>query len=727
MNSRNENLVILSFAVVLGLYCISFLWNFWSHGYTTLGIGASFFGLLTLGFFIFTLKKSISIRSLTWIIPMILIMLSLGIYTNPFIKIINIICIPFLYVIFTTHETKKVVRETLWSKLFLPEFFAATLRITGSFFKSIPAIGNLTKKEMIMSSEGRISQREAQTSAPQKTYSAHKQIVIGLGIFAILAVTIVIPLLSSADPRFATLFEKIIDYFISFVSLEGLVKALFVIGVTCTFFGYRLYWQKNYKPFVEITQQTDTKSYSPMIGTILIGLLGLYGLFLFLQAQNLFASALPNDFKVTETLVKSGFWQLLALTALNTVLYTTIFGKTIRWVQYILGAFTIASLLLLFSAVQRVYLYVTVYGLSYEKFFAFYTVLFCVGMFTWFIYLMVTKKKDMPIFKTLCFSALWFYAAATIFPMERFVLSTNLAMTKNENSRIDLNELQMLSFDAVRTFDSKTEEILIESEADKLLALGDLREQQPGIYLTRQNKNVSNDWTVWREKRIKRMSQITCHTCNDEGTKKKKWYEKTLTELLHRKPSQALGDTDVLTTWNDPYNGYSLMYKSSQVYGPYSEQELSTGQVFENAWESMQHRSYHPTALSIERFYFKNFNSEKPIAQYRLDSNARRLSTKEQYDTLLSNSPNITLDKSIARPYLHTSQRNEELVFALYVDAPNGYFIISPTQRGPGSTPITQETKMPDSLDEFIKINTLSNGLGEALSTFTLINQDFSI
>jgi hypothetical protein len=176
-------------------------------------------------------------------------------------------------------------------------------------------------------------------------------------------------------------------------------------------------------------------------------------------------------------------------------------------VQWILTAFTFASLFLLSSAGYRMGLYVAYYGFSYEKFFASYTVLYCAILFVWLISRLFINRLS-NVIKFLIILFLCMYSLVTIFPVEQFILRTNVALSQKEDSRIRLFELTMLSPDVLG---------LIKDYRDK----GVLKEKTD--YLSREGVQKSEedfDWAPWIERQEKRLAD-------------KKWYEYNLMNLIN--------------------------------------------------------------------------------------------------------------------------------------------------------------------------------------------------
>jgi hypothetical protein len=331
------------------------------------------------------------------------------------------------------------------------------------------------------------------------------RIIFGLLLFIIIAFTIFIPLLSSADAMFAAKLHVIYEAMINVFASVFIYKLLMMILLAVVFLAALRSWSSS---FDYREEKNLNKKIDPIVsGIVLTGILGLYLLFLGIQMSRLWIGSLPFDFQTTETLVKSGFWQLLLLSIINILIYLTTYRKTSSWVQKILIAFTFASLLLLASAAYRMALYVTYYGFSYEKFFASYTVIYAVILFIWLIIkLFATQRANVLKFVIMLF--LWMYALISILPVEQFILRTNLALSRMPDSRIRLFELSMLSPDVLMLVQKYQKQgLLTESVA----------------YLDREGERKNGEvfeWQPW----ITKQEQIVLE---------KKWYEKNITNLLY--------------------------------------------------------------------------------------------------------------------------------------------------------------------------------------------------
>jgi len=486
----NKELVIkLILCAGLSLFWIIFVWNFWDKGIFALGINAFVFISLFFALFIWTLykKERLIKQDLIWVIPLALIAISFAIYDNPFLKVINLLVLPVSLAVFYNYAFLDDKQNRYWDIY----FFSKIIRRIFSFLTHIGQ--TITSYIELIIPAGKTKKKVI-----AKTIS-------GIILFLIIALTVFIPLLSSADSVFGEKMQIIYDWIKQVFSVPVVYKIINLIIFSILIASILFAWGKRLD-YSE--KQEDNKHIDPIVsGIVLGGILVLYLLFLWIQIGHLWVGSLPFDFKATESLVKSGFWQLFVLSIINILIYFFTYRKTNSLVRWILTGFTIASLLLLLSAGYRMILYVTYYGFSYEKFFASYTVIYCAILFVWLISRLFIKTRS-NIVKFLLVLFLWMYALVTVFPVEQFILRANVALSQLKESRIRLYELTMLSPDVLGL-------------VKKYQAQGLLKETNN--YLAREDAAKSEeefDWTPW----IERQEKIV---------KDKKWYEKNIINFIY--------------------------------------------------------------------------------------------------------------------------------------------------------------------------------------------------
>ncbi|MDD5074261.1 MAG: DUF4173 domain-containing protein [Candidatus Peribacteraceae bacterium] len=452
----------------LALFWVLAGWGIWEQGPSAMGVNYAVFALgVALFFSVHAGERPLRKKHLPWLVPILLIALSFFLYENPFVKLVNILVLVPLFachrVAVSTPNYERLPWNRAWIEHLLRRFFGA-IGQTGIAIETIvkTVIPYGTKHIRIVS-----------------------KAVMGLVIFVVLAFVIFIPLLSAADPAFAEMMRAIADYVRAiadyvrvFISIEWLVRTICFVVLAIVLTAIAASWNRR----EEVRGESTHGSMDDIVsGVVLGGILLLYVLFLGSQLKSLWVTDLPTEFHQTEVLVKSGFWQLFVLTAINVGLFFVYYRRTRPSVQRLLGVFTVASILLLFSAAKRMAMYVWFYGFSYEKFFASYTVFFALLLFGYLFWCLVRHERR-DIMKVLVYGFIWMYSVATILPTEQFIFRANMWLSERSDSRIDLAELRMLSADVY------------------------------GLVLREQRQRPNNYWEDWLSERRRITSE-------------KQWYE----------------------------------------------------------------------------------------------------------------------------------------------------------------------------------------------------------
>jgi len=456
-------------SVGLALFWVIFIWGFWDKGPLALGINTSVFLLLALVALANIFPKHQlfgSKKNLAWLIPCLLISVSFGIFDNPFIKMASILVWPLALLVFVT-DALSINRSRKWGALMLALFIQRAFAVLASLFPAGRTYLTLL----------------AGTSRKQTA----RRVILGLVLLLAIAFSIVIPLLGAADPAFAAAPKPIYEQVLKIIDTSAAERIIAFILLSLFFLAILLAWRQTPdEPKAAAKIDMD----NIVAGITISGLLALYLVFLALQLNRLWVNELPIDFKATESLVKSGFWQLFALSVINGLIFLVIFGKINKTVRWLLFAFTAASLLLVVSAAWRVGLYDVYYGLSYEKFFASYTVLYSLILFGYLLAKFFTARSG-NIIKTLALLFLWMFALASIAPIEQFIMRANLTLAERPGSHVKLSELTMLSGDVL------------------------------GLVLDRKNDPRFADWGDWIEARKKEINN-------------KAWYELNTMNILYK-------------------------------------------------------------------------------------------------------------------------------------------------------------------------------------------------
>jgi len=439
-------------------------------------------------------REGVRLRNcLYWIVPLGLIVLSFALYDNPFLKVVSILVLPVLFVIFHNVSLIEEEERLHWDSRLVGRLAWRALSLLGSLVGS--------------------ARSHVQLLIPSRRQdSLGVRIVAGVSLLLLISVTVILPLLGSADTQFAAALDQFTRWFQDLVSATVVSKILWALALSVATTAGVLAWGRKFSHAVEAADEKPVDSV--VAGIVLGGVLALYVVFLLLQVNRLVIGSLPFEFKDVEHAVKSGFWQLLALSVLNIGIFFAAYRKTAPLVQKILLAFAVSSLLLLASAAQRMGLYVVSYGFSYEKLFASYTVLYCAVLLGWLIYRMFIPTRA-NILKFVVVLFVWMYGLLAVLPVERLIFSANVSLAGREDTRIHLYEMTMLSTDVL-------------GQVREAIATGDLGEPLPFVdtvcrpggceRVEFSSGTVHPDWEVWVRRGERRLQE-------------KAWYEKNLSNL----------------------------------------------------------------------------------------------------------------------------------------------------------------------------------------------------
>lgn len=417
--------------VILSFFGVFSTWSFWSFGVAALWLNACIFwlGITTL---LAAARGFSQKQTLLWYIPFILLSVSFFLFENPLFKIANLVLfIPLLLLFFNVRKDD-------------PHYWG--LHFIGKVIQRLFAI--FSPLDIWKLFEG------------LKKYTGKKigKIFTGISILAWVLI-IVLPLLASVDEDFSHFLRNMIDS----ISLMNVWKT-FLVLVLSTLIGMIIYTRDMHPD--NSTDITDHKRYDAFIGTIVIwGVLFFYLVFLYFQADKLFVWGFPNVFGEVAKLVKWGFWQLIVLSFINLVLIRIFFDRKQKVVHSALFIFLVASVGLLVSASFRMMLYVKWYGLSPEKFYASYSVIFCIVLF-FVLWLHFFRAHRLDTVKLTSYIFLWMFALVSIMPVDRMIFATNLSLKDVPESRICWNQLRWLSADILTVARNNPEIRTIKSNCD---------------------------------------------------------------------------------------------------------------------------------------------------------------------------------------------------------------------------------------------------------------------
>jgi hypothetical protein len=483
-----ENRIISVWSIATAVLYVVALWG---AGMEEQGLNAAAYLFAVLGLFLWTMRRrGLSLAAnLYWIVPVALICFSYLLYTNPFIKVVNFLVLPVVVTVFYGLAFVPAERSFRWSAGF-------ALASVARLFSPVAKIAASSRVFASLWSSARHNR------------STVNSIVLGVALMLGLVVAVVLPLLSSADAGFNQLVSSFLEWVGNLIEPETAARILVGFLLSVITVAALLAWGR--EPSVKQDEKAETPLDSIVIGIVLGGTLVVYLVFLLLQAKNLVVGQLPFDFGETVRYVKSGFWQLIALSVINITVFTLAYRRTVPVVQSILAAFAVASVLLVASAAHRMGLYVTYYGLSYEKFYACLAVVFCIALFGYLLTCLI-RRRDADVLRFAAVTFIWMYAVAAIFPIEHFVMRTNVALSKMPGSHVRLYELTMLSSDVAGLVSARLED-------GTLLA----NERATNLRLSSTDDEILiNGWKNWLER-------------HEIYVTNKAWYQLNLSDVFTR-------------------------------------------------------------------------------------------------------------------------------------------------------------------------------------------------
>ncbi len=403
-------------------------WGVWSYGVYAMGWNTTAYWA-GLWFLLLSHNGNVSLqKNWRWLVPLWLIVLSFALFENPWLKLISVAVLPLATGIFYAFGQLQNQQQLFWGWHLLKYLLSKTFSPLSYLFAS-----------------SQLCQNALLGSLNQHNRSVSRRIVKGILLLLPVAMFVVV-LLASADAKFGALIDVIFSALFKHFNWELFAKAIITAGLTIVLLAVIYGWHVD-GSYSEHKQQRTLDDI--VVGIVMGGVLAIYCLFLYLQLEYLLVDTLPIELAQAEHLVKSGFWQLFFLSILNVVLFFFIYKNTTALTQSILRIFIVASGLILLSACWRMGLYVYWYGLSYEKFFASYTAIYAVLVFSFLLFATFSQiRKD--IFRFMAFSSLWFYAIATILPIEKIIFNANQVLSEQTDSRVNLYHLSDLSADILK-------------------------------------------------------------------------------------------------------------------------------------------------------------------------------------------------------------------------------------------------------------------------------------
>ncbi len=371
-------------------------------------------------------------------IPISLLALCFLIFSNPLLKFFNVLLLFFLIII-QLGVLNNVLKNRLFSFGTLADFFTLSV--------ALPIL-NFTKIFKVISNE------DTNKSLISKTVF---NIVIGV-IISIPALLIVIALLMSAD----AVFNKVVMDILNFIAInigEYIFKVVFGLFLAIPLFGL-LYSLKNKQNkglvFIDTSKINNAqKVNNTIINTALILLCIIYILFIGLQFSYLFngfIGKLPKNFIVSEY-ARRGFFEMEVIAIINYLILLVSYiiakrknSKIIKVTKTLFSAITVLTVLLITTALSKMFLYVDIFGLTPLRI---YTLWFMLLTIIFFIILILKIFiKNISFFRSSMLSFIVLFIILNFSCIDFIIPKYNIDRYINDNSKkVDVLMFRDLSYE----------------------------------------------------------------------------------------------------------------------------------------------------------------------------------------------------------------------------------------------------------------------------------------
>lgn len=272
-------------------------------------------------------------------------------------------------------------------------------------------------------------QKEGQKKVSGKAGSVFLGIVIVIPVLVI-----ILPLLSSADAGFQSLMKELTGNLADYISdhlLVILVRMIFAVPVSFYLFGliFGGIYRRNTGRFQEQklleTGKQLRKVPETAICTALLIVCLVYCLFMVIQGNYLFSAfigRIPEGFTYSEY-ARRGFFELCQIGVWN-LIFTWLAGtcsRTDRREHKGLGFLTVLlsvlTLLLLVTAVSKMGMYISVYGLTVYRIL---TLMFMLWMGLVFVCIIMHQYREFPIVRLCVMAGAVMFCLICVFPIEHW-------------------------------------------------------------------------------------------------------------------------------------------------------------------------------------------------------------------------------------------------------------------------------------------------------------------
>lgn len=431
---------------------------FWEK---TGGISVFIFVVACVMYLIYLLAKNKKItnkKAMIFIIPIILLSSTYFIFNNLLFNILNIFIITILGMIMCVYLCKEKIRNI--------NIFKKITHVFGGMLECISDVIDFIK----------IPEEKSENEKINKIKKVGKALLITIPI-----ILLVLLLLMSADSIFENIFDKIFINIGEILSFDGIIKIISRIAVAfIVFLLFGGLFVNLIKENTMFNKENEEKEISIKFENLTINMIMtvlniIYFIFCIIQITNLFMQRSNIDGFSYSEYARQGFFQLMVVSFINFIILIIaninkkektkgqiIYNKTM---SLFIVIFTI---IIIISAIYRMYLYQEAYGYTYLRIFVDFILITEILISVPIIIKLLGKNID--ILKTGIIITSFMYVVLNFMNIDNFIAKANIDRYFNnpENSNFDIKYLCNLGTDATmqmtRLLNAKEEEIVKRTE-----------------------------------------------------------------------------------------------------------------------------------------------------------------------------------------------------------------------------------------------------------------------
>ncbi|MGL4307192.1 MAG: DUF4153 domain-containing protein [Mycobacteriaceae bacterium] len=417
-------------ALMLGILATQFI------DLSSLGIGVPIFGSIVIILIFYTSKKKPTAMQYFLLIQSILL---LSICSFRDVLWINVFSIIGAWIIFSY----ALIGGKTWTALFVSSIvlWLTPVRVLGWLRRGIVRIkGN---------------SRVARGVHPGRVAAVFIATVFMVGIFSML--------FSAADAQYGALLGRLAPF-----EADDNVVSKLVVGLFVAFIALAASYLLIFTPKFDLLAPKKSKALARWewaLPVVMVDLLFLS--FVVVQLFTLFGGreyVLKTAGVTYAEHARQGFWQLLAVTILTLVVIAVVIGNADRtnpidrmYLRIILGTLCLLSLIIVFSALRRMWLYQNEFGFTRLRFIVFSTELWLGLIFILLLIAGMTLRGTQLALSSFLSATIFLVFLALLNP-DRVIASHNIERF-NQTGKIDEEYLSELSFDAIPVLSNLPESI----------------------------------------------------------------------------------------------------------------------------------------------------------------------------------------------------------------------------------------------------------------------------